>query len=282
VTSPSTKPPPSLASTRAALFWYIGLAYALSWLWLLPLASTGAVVVPGGGWPTHFPALLGPMIAAMLVAARAGELRDLLSRMVRVRVGVRWWLVAVSPLGLLVIGLLVTALAGGRLPGYPDFGVMSGLPSVWGPVLVAAVLVLVNGFGEETGWRGFALPALQRRLRPLPATLVVAVIWAGWHLPMFLVLAAFRGFGVATAVGWLLGLVAGSVVLGWMYDRTRSIAVVAVWHGLFNVVSGTAAGTGTTAAVVSAAVMVWAAVLVGAELTARRRGRPGVFGSASG
>jgi uncharacterized protein len=260
------------------LGWFVLLAYALTWAWMLPLALTGAVVAPGTGWPTHFPALLGPLVAAVLVAAGTGDLRALLARTLRVGVPVRWWLVALSPLALLAVALLVAAVTGAVLPRPEDFAVISGLPAAWGPVLVVAVIVVVNGFGEETGWRGFALPALQRRFSPLAAMLLLAVLWAGWHAPMFLVLASFQEFDPLTTVGWLIGLTAGSVVLGWMVNRTGSVAVAAVWHGLFNVVSGTAAATGAVAAVTSTAVMVWAALLVGADVVARRRGRASVLG----
>jgi membrane protease YdiL (CAAX protease family) len=247
---------------------------------MLPSALDGTLVEPGVGWPTHFPALLAPLVAAVLVAAGTGELRGLLRRMVAVRVPPRWWLVAVSPLALLAVGLLAAMASGSAPPRFADFGVMSGLPSVWGPVLVAVVVVLVNGFGEETGWRGFVLPNWQRRVGPLAATLLVALLWAGWHAPMFLVLTSFRDFGPGVTAGWLLGLVAGSVVLGWLYNRTGSVALVAVFHGLFTIVSGTAAAVGTVAAVVSAAVMVWAVLLVVLELVARRRGRESVLGPA--
>lgn len=198
--------------------------------------------------------------------------------MVRVRVGLRWWAVAFAPLALLAVGLLVTGAIGAALPDPADFGVVSGVPEVWGTALVGLVIVLVNGFGEETGWRGYALPALQRRFGPLTAMLVLFVVWAGWHAPMFLVIASFRDFGPAVTVGWLLGLVAGSVVLGWLANRTGGVAVVAVWHGLFTVVSGTAAATGTLAAVVSTGVMVWAVLLVGMDVVARRCGRPSILG----
>ncbi len=273
-TSDRQRQPPrgAAAPWGGRLLRYLVLAYALTWAWLGAVALAGGVVAPGRGWPTHFPALLGPMVAALLVAARAGELRGLVSRTVRVRVALRWWLVAVSPLGLLLVGLLVAAASGAALPTADDFAVMSGLPSAWGPVLVGLVVVLVNGFGEETGWRGYALVQLQRRFGPLTAVLVLALLWAGWHLPMFAVLTSFRDFGAGTVVGWLLGLSAGSVVLGWLANRSGGIAPVALWHGLFNIVSGTAAGAGTTAAVVSALVMVWAVLLVGLELRARRRG----------
>jgi membrane protease YdiL (CAAX protease family) len=257
---------------------YTLLAYGLSWLWLLPLALAGLVVQQGHGWPTHFPALLGPMVAAVLVAARSGTLRRLLTSIVRIKVALRWWAWAVSPLLLLGVALIVDRIAGRQLPGTADFAQMSGLPSSLGVIGVAAVVLLVNGFGEETGWRGFALPALQRRLSPLRAMLVLSLIWAGWHLPMFLVIDNFRTFTAGTVVGWLLGLMAGSIVLGWLYNRSGgSIALVAVWHAGFNMVSATAAASGLVAAVVSTVVMVQAVVLVGAELSARRRGRPSVL-----
>jgi len=275
-------PEPSADRRLAPGFWlYTALAYALSWAWLVPLAVGGATVEPGQGWPTHFPALLGPLLAAVLAAACCGGLPELLRRVGRLRVAPIWWLVALSPLALLGIGLLADALAGAPLPRLADFGVMPGLPATWGPLLVGVVLVLVNGFGEETGWRGYALPALQRRFGPLASMLLLALVWAGWHAPMFLVLGSFRGFGAGTVVGWLLGLVAGSVVLGWLVNRTGSVAVVAVWHGLFNVVSATAAGSGLVAAVVSTAVMVWAVVLVALHLRACQRGVASVLAPVS-
>ncbi len=104
--------------------------------------------------------------------------------------------------------------------------------------------------------------------------LVLAVIWAGWHLPMFFVVNNFRSFSAGTIVGWLLGLTAGSILLGWLYNRSGgSVVLVAVWHAGFNLVSATAAATGLLAAVVTSTVMVAAVALVVAEILAGRRGR---------
>ena len=50
---------------------------------------------------------------------------------------------------------------------------MNGLPQ-WTVLGVAILLVVVNGLGEEAGWRGFLQPVLQRRMRPVLAVLVVA------------------------------------------------------------------------------------------------------------
>src|SRR6266511_848538 len=87
------------APETGALLAFFALAYALSWAWVVPLALTHQVVRRGDGWPTHAPALLGPLVAAFAVTAwttgRPG-VRELLARMGRWRVSLHWCLVARS------------------------------------------------------------------------------------------------------------------------------------------------------------------------------------------
>ena len=265
-----------------ALLVFAALAYALSWSWLTPLAAAHEVVRRGAGWPTHLPALLGPAVAAVVVTAwttgRPG-LRDLGARVARWRVPLRWWLAAVSPVVFLGLALIAMAAAGKALPDAADFGRFSGIPAIG----LAGVLVIIfaGALGEETGWRGYALPQLQRRFSPLASSLILAVLWFGWHLPQFLVIATYRDFAPVQYVGMFLGLACGAVVLTWLYNRSGgSILLVAVWHGLYNVVSGTQAATGMLAAVVSTLIMIQAVVLIVLDLRARRRGRPSVLGPA--
>jgi CAAX protease family protein len=264
-----------------ALVVFFALAYGLSWSWLIPLAAAHQVVRRGEGWPTHCPALLGPAIAAVVVTAwtmgRPG-VGDLLARMARWRVAVRWWLWAVSPAAFLGLALIAMVVAGKALPGVAEFGQFSGTPAVG---LVGVLLLLLAGaLGEETGWRGYALPQLQRRFSPLASSLILAVLWFGWHVPQFFVIASYRGNGPFQYVGFFLGLTCGAVILTWLYNRSGgSILLVAVWHGLYNFVSGTQAGTtGILAAVVTTLIMIQAVVLIVLELRARRRGRPSVLG----
>jgi membrane protease YdiL (CAAX protease family) len=145
---------------------------------------------------------------------------------------------------------------------------------------VAGSPALVAG-GLEPGWRGYALPQLQRPFSPLTSSLIIAVLWFAWHLPQSFVISTYRHSSPVQYVGMLLGLICGSVVLTWLYNRSGgSILLVAVWHGLYNLVSGTQAATGMLAAVVSTLVMIQGVVLIILELRARRRGQSSILGPA--
>ena len=137
------------------------------------------------------------------------------------------------------------------------------------------LLLVAAGLGEETGWRGYALPQLQRRFSPLASSLILAVLWFGWHLPQFFLIASYRDFSPVQYVGMFLDLACGAIVLTWLYNRSGgSILLVAVWHGLYNLVGGTQAATGMLAAVISILIMIQAAVLIVLEMRARAAGGP--------
>ena len=138
--------------------------------------------------------------------------------MARWRMPLRWWAATLSPLAFLAVALAVAA-AIGKLPRGSGFGRYSGLPAI-GVVPVAVIAILIT-FGEETGWRGFALPLLQRRYGALAAALLVTPIWALWHLPYFFTVTTYRGFAPVGYVGFVFGLACGSIVLTWLYNGRR-------------------------------------------------------------
>ena len=247
-----------VAGKSLALFFL--LAFLLSWLVEIPLALKAQ-----GIWQAPFPFSLhylagyGPLLAA-LIATMASQgwrgLQDLGRRMLRWRVSPLWWLVAFSPL--LFFGLLAFALwfIKGRPPGVSLFGQLNFLPGLG--LAALPFWILTFGIGEETGWRGFALPRLQQRYNPLQATLILWLFWALWHLPLF-----FYTYDPAILPGFLPGLLAGAIVFTWLYNNSGSVLIVAVWHGAFNLTTAcSACGEGIGAAAVSVLVMVWAAILL--------------------
>jgi uncharacterized protein len=234
---------------------HLALTFALSWGYWIPLAVSG-------GEGSHVPGLLGPALAAVAITAivdgRRG-LRDLGARMIRWRVPAVWFLVACTPLltGALGIAVLtivapdtVTVRALRSFPGLPDIG--------WFGVF--AMALVINGFGEEVGWRGFVWPRLRPRRTLGGAALVLAVPWAIWHLPTFW-LATGMDLDLFVVPGWVAGLAAGAVVLGWMYERTDSLLVVALFHACLNMVSGTEVPV-LPAALTTMGIMVAAVVLL--------------------
>jgi membrane protease YdiL (CAAX protease family) len=199
------------------------------------------------------------------------------------RVPARWWLVAVSPALFLLVALAGLWVTGRGLPAVAGFARFSGTPLL-GLVGVFLMITLVGSLGEEVGWRGYALPQLQRRFSPLTATAILAPLWFCWHLPQFFVIQSYREFGPADYVGMFLGLSCGAVVLTWLYNRSGgSLLLVVVWHGMYNFVGATqAAVTTPIAAIISTLIMVQGILLISLELLARRRSRPSVLAGRGG
>lgn len=191
---------------------------------------------------------------------------NLRSRVLRWRVG-WWWLLVVVTAALASLAYVHPLLTGQEPPSASAFARYSGAPEVGALALLAIVLV-VNGFGEEVGWRGYAVERLSRQHALVPTALAVTVLWAGWHLPLFGIVENFQDLGILGAFGWLLGLTAGSLVLTWLYLRSgHSVPLVAAWHTAFNLTSATDATAGTAAAVSSTLVMVGAVWIVATQRT---------------
>ncbi|HEU5085519.1 MAG TPA: CPBP family intramembrane glutamic endopeptidase [Acidimicrobiales bacterium] len=232
------------------LGWFFGLTFALSWSYWVPVA------LAGGSW-SHVPGLLGPFAAAVVVTGladgRAG-LAGLARRAARWRVAPRWYLAAVVLVAASAAGVAVEAALDGA-PSLRALGTMPGLPAIGWLGTFGLVLVL-NGYGEEVGWRGVAWPELRDRYGPSRAATVLAAPWALWHLPTFWIDSGLRGFPLPLLPGWLIGLAAGAFVLGWLHDRTGgSLFVVALWHAVLNMASATEGTEGWPAALVTATVI---------------------------
>ena len=268
------------AVRRRPVVGFFVLACLLSWSWDLTLVLRGDTVVSGVGRPTHLPALAGPAVAAAVVTAvvdgRTGML-GLGRRLARWRVGWRCWALVAGTAGLVLLGVVVPALAGDPVPPVGDFASYSGIGGV-GPLEVVLVALLVNGFGEETGWRGFAVDRLLAQHSLTWTALVVGAAWVGWHLPFFLMVDGFEHMG-PLAAGWALGVMAGSLVLTWLYREGHgSVLLVAAWHTAFNFTSATDATGPVVGAVTSMLVIGWAVWILREERRRPRRSGSGVAG----
>jgi membrane protease YdiL (CAAX protease family) len=250
---------------KRPLVTFFVLAYGISWAYWIPLALRGVRVAPGSR-STHFPGLLGPAVAAFIVAGltdgKPGIVRLARRLLLVSRPTSRFWLYALSPLLLLLAALLAGIAAGLTLPPVEAFALYSGLPRL--PLPAVVLLVLLSGFGEEIGWRGLALVPLQHRFGAVGGTLVLAVFWAAWHTPTFFLVETYRAMSWLVLVGGFgLGICAGAIVLSRVAQRTDgSVLAAALWHATYNMTSATAASRGVIAAVTTTAIMLWAVALL--------------------
>ncbi len=213
---------PAPRDPQPTAFFFVA-AFALTWLPQLPALLALWGVLPGP-FERYMPlgglGAFGPMVAAILAARRESGrdgVRALFRPLKTWRVGALWY-----PTALLLSGaILVAALAVYRALG----GHYTG-PWVYPPSdAQRLVAMVVFPIGEEIGWRGFALPRLQRRYGPLLASVVVGLAWGLWHGPMLALAGITDPLTLVTMVPFFL---AGSVVFTWVYNRTRGSLLIAV------------------------------------------------------
>lgn len=257
-----------LVPAHAARFF--ALAYGLTWAAWLPMLTH-----PDDWQWLHYAGALGPATAAVILTAHESGRPGLATLGHRLlRAPWRWVLLAVGlPFALFGVGAALSATLGqpiafGELLGskeYPGVG-----------LLLVPIEVFFFGYGEEVGWRGYALDALEENGHTTyVATTVLAVFWAGWHLPLF-----FYSHGLATLTlvlvpGWLLSMLFGGYLTTFLYRSSHdSLLVAAFFHGAVDLVSITPAATTTTLVVVNAgliAAAVAAVVRYAPTLDAHRR-----------
>jgi len=175
----------------------------------------------------------GPLIAAFIVLAFTrgwAGVRDLLASIVRWRVGLGWYAVALLlPVAITLVVLYLNAMLGGPTPTATDFADWYTLP-----LLFLFTTVAAGPLFEEPGWRGFALPRLQSRFAPLVASLIVGVIWASWHLPELI----SEPTDQRPPLQFIVWVLAQSVVYTWVYNGTRgSVLLVIFMHGSSNTIA---------------------------------------------
>lgn len=179
--------------------------------------------------PLFLLGVFAPALVALALTWRAGgrqEVRALLQRIGRWRVAVRYYAFA---LGYMAAIRLIAALLHRLFAGaWPVFGRT--------PFYVMAFAIVFSTWvqaGEEIGWRGFALPRLAARFGLSGAAVILGVIWACWHLPLFF-LPDTGSTGQSFPV-YLLQVTAISVAMAWLYWRTGgSLLLVMLMHASVN------------------------------------------------
>ena len=262
----AVEPPVPARVPWGALALFIAVAFALSWavaapLWVIgPEAEMFPILLPVFGVVMMFTPALGVLAALFIARTPRGErLRFLGMWPLRPARRVVWMVVAAIfwPVAIVIVSIAVATAFGWvhldlvHFSGFaktiaasvpvsaanamPPIGLIVALQFAMIPL--GAVINSVAAFGEEIGWRGWLLPALQP-LGIWPALLISGVIWGLWHSPLILLgynfgLTDWRGVALMTA-----GCVIWGVLLGWSRIRSGSVWPAVIGHGALNASGG--------------------------------------------
>ncbi|WP_077921289.1 CPBP family intramembrane glutamic endopeptidase [Spirosoma sp. 209] len=216
------------------------LACAFSWACWLPYIQP--LWFPGWSLSAvpHYLGLAGPMLAGLYLTWRErgqAGLQKLVQRMVIPRRPLFYGLVVpLLPLGLVLGVAWVSARWQGIAVDWMAVWRTSELPAIR-PVPYLLLTLGWVGLGEETGWRGYALPRLLNQHTALGASGWLTLGWAVWHWPLFLYArSGFSRLDEAGLAGWLVSLWCGSILFTFLFSRSRgSILACALFHGLMDV-----------------------------------------------
>ncbi|MCK6581539.1 MAG: CPBP family intramembrane metalloprotease [Anaerolineales bacterium] len=214
------------------LFTYFFLAYAFSWIVFIPYVLGERGILQGNYTFFYILHVFGPAIAAIVItsviAGKAG-LQELRQRIQKTHVSSKWYLFILLGIpALVMLGIIVQP--GVALSSFKGFttSMLAGYP-----IFLVSTFFGV-GLGEEPGWRGFALPRMQKQYSALWGTLLLGVLWSCWHLPDFLT--ASKGGGEGT--GWItfltnfpvftLAVVSLAVIMTWLYNNTQGSLFIAI------------------------------------------------------
>ena len=221
------------------LLTFFGLAYLLSWIIWLPLYGPlfGLNNLPK--LPFHHGiGALGPLIASFLttwIFDKRPGVKDLLRRCFRIKPLIYLLIAIIGPFVLALLAAVIhyfidktpIDLSGVLIcREFPEFNL----------VTFFLYNLLFFGFGEEVGWRGFALPRFQEKFNALTSAVLLTVFWAVWHWPLFFYRPGMASMDAAGIFGWTLSLLTGSILLTWLYNSSRgSILICAVFHSTIDI-----------------------------------------------
>jgi uncharacterized protein len=214
--------------SRSPLRFFL-LVFALS----IPFALIGEVtrlqLYPGV--PVSALGFVCPATAAAILAYRekgTAAVTKLLRRSFDYkRIGAKVWYV---PIVLLIPGITILAYGLMRMMGLPLPTPLLSVPTL----LVMLLVFFIMALGEELGWTGYAIDPMQDRWNALQASILLGLVWAGWHI----IAIVQAGQSPAYIVWTCLYMVGLRVLLVWLYNNTgKSIFAIALCHTIINVVT---------------------------------------------
>lgn len=229
---------------------FLVTAFGLSWLCWVPAALSEAGLSSDRVRWLVYAGSFGPGMAGIALVHLTGTERGRSEYWARItqlrRIRFRWLMamLLLYPLIMSIAWLLEAAVTGIG----PDTQTARRLLAEPASLVVFTIWVLLLGpLPEELGWRGYALDELQRSWSALNASLILGLVWAIWHLPLFFVRGSYQfklGFGSMAFWSYAATIVALSVLFACIHNNNgRSTLAAIVFHFVLNFTGSLVQGT---------------------------------------
>lgn len=215
---------------------FVFLTFLFSWtIWgILYISSIS--IIDNNIYKKYFSALAclgayGPSIMSIILTAflyKKSGLKKLLLRLTKWRYNAIYYIIAIFGVPVLTyISYLVCKY----------IGFTGEVKLITNPYFILASFTTILFFGgplnEEIGWRGFLLPNFQKNLNPLWSSIIVGIVWACWHLPLFFI-AGTSQYGYPFGL-FMVSAILLSILITWLFNRTKgSLVFPILLHTAYN------------------------------------------------
>ncbi|MEP6793848.1 MAG: type II CAAX endopeptidase family protein [Saprospiraceae bacterium] len=221
------------------LLTFFAVSYFISWMIWLPLYGhifglTNLPTVP----LNHGLGGFGPLIASFLttwIFRKQDGVKKLIKKCFQVRPLIYLSIAILSPFILAFVGTVIGCILDKTPINLSGLLTYKEFPN--SNLLTFFIYNLIFfGFGEEVGWRGFALPLFQDKFNALASSIILTIFWAIWHWPLFFYRPGYTSMDFTGMIGWSFSLLTGSILLTWLFNSSRgSILICAIFHATIDI-----------------------------------------------
>jgi membrane protease YdiL (CAAX protease family) len=175
---------------------------------------------------------LGPIISAylsILMMKEKNGLKEFHNHMFKWNLNIFWYIIPF----IISFGVLLVSNQAYKIITSEYSSIQNIKP--WFMIFPLFIQMFFGGGLEEPGWRGIALPELNKKYNLLFSSFILGIIWATWHIPLFFI-KGVNQYGNNVLV-FALGIIGLTLILSWIYNHTQSILICVIFHASFNAIA---------------------------------------------
>ena len=223
---------------------FFTITFLITWItWFIAAYFSYQLGMGGVQYLFMIPGLFAPFIAVLIMisGSKNGEIRkDFWNRLSLKKIKLSYlpviFLLMPCSLFLATALSLLFGKSADQFLLSSDFKIMSG------QILLSLLILFLAPTLEELGWRGYGVDSIHSMFNLFKTTMLFAVIWALWHLPLFFIHGYYQhelwNTSIVYVINFLVSILPATVLMNWMYFKNnRSITIAILFHFIFNLFS---------------------------------------------